>query len=94
MDKQEIIRSVMPKGIKMTAIEISDATKGERFLSLSQVSYELKNMDDVEYVGKTSKTLKIPVEACDEDGPILDENGKPIIEYVKRRKEYRYWVRE
>lgn len=93
MEKQEIIRSVWPKGTKMTAKEISDATKGEKYLSLAQVGCELKRMDDVKYVGKSSKTLKVPVVACDEDGPILDDDGNPVIEYVKRRKEFRYWVR-
>ena len=93
MDKQEIIRSVMPKGKEMTASDISNSTKGERFLTLQEVSYELSHMDDIKYVGKRSKTLKVPVEAHDEDGPILDEDGNPVIEYVKRRKEYRYWVR-
>lgn len=94
MEREEIIRKAMPIGVEMTAIDVSDATKEYGFMSLKEVSSMFRDMDDVHFIGKRSKTLKVPVEACDEEGPILDENGEPIIEYIKRRKEYRYWVRK
>ena len=93
MSKEDIIREIMPVGVEMTAAEVSDKSKQITFISLQEVSSMFRSMGDIEYVGKRSKTLKVEVEAHDENGPILDEKGNPVIEYVRRRKEYRYWVR-